>query len=418
MIKTHTIITILTKIILVLITLFLSLNISSQSITEVSIAPSEKNQFSNNQIPIVDDLLVNQDFRPVIDNVLPDNILFTYSFESKLEAYNLDSKIKIWSFESKDSVKGTKTNKFTIHKGTIYIPFENGEIHAINGLTGEGYWKSTTGINLKTSVLSGQKPVIFNEKVYITSSNKNVYALNIKNGELEWNYKLDYEYNHVPSLISHNKLFIPNAPFVYSFDAETGRPIYKRGFKRAMYSTPTSNSKSIFIANESDMLFALNPETLAILWEFTLEDNQYSIKEKLKTDEHNVYIATCSFGDSGTASVYCLNEANGEKKWKTNFKDTDIEYIKLFNNSIFGYTKKGLLFELDKNSGKSLQNIQLKNRPVSNLEMYKKDALLYFSKKGVIILNLKTKRETILFKVEKATSSETDSYIKLSNNLN
>ena len=412
MIKTHTISSILIKDILILIILSFSINSTSQAITEVSSAPFDKNQFSNNQIPIVDDVIVNTDFNPVVNNILPDNMLFTYSFNGKINAYNLDDRREIWSFTPKDSIKGATTNKFTINKGTLYIPFKNGEIYAINGLSGDVFWKSKIGLGSDRPVLRGQKPQLFNNKIFITSSNKNVYALNIQKGELEWNYQLDYEYNHVPSLISHDKLFVPNAPFVYSFDAETGRPIYKRGFKRAMYSAPTSNSKSIFVANESDVLFALHPETLDIIWEFPLEDNQYNIKEKLKADEYNVYIATWSNSTPDIASVYCINSVNGEKKWKTDFNKTNIEYIELFNNRIYGYTE-GLLFELDKDSGKLLKSIELKNLPISNLELYKKEVLLYFSEAGVIELNLKTKKENVLFKVDKPLESVTDAYIKL-----
>jgi len=417
MIKKNTISTILIKKILFIITISFSLNTIAQVVTKMSSAPNDKNQFSNNQIATTEDILINTNIKLVTNNILPDNILFTYSFDGNLKAYNLEDRKEIWSFISKKTFKGTTTNKFTINKGTIYIPFKNGEIYAVNGLSGDVFWKSKIGLGSDKPVLQGQKPQLFNDKIFITSSNKNVYALNIQKGELEWNYRLDYEYNHIPSLISHNKLFIPNAPFIYSFDAETGRPIYKRGFKRAMYSAPTSNSKSIFVANESDKLFALHPETLAILWEFTLEDNQYNIKEKLKSDERSVFIATWSNPTPDIASVYCLDEVNGEKKWKTDFKNADIKYIELSNNNIYGYTKKGLFFNLDKETGKILKNIQLNNLPISNLEVYKKDILLYFSKSGVIQLDLKTKRETILFKVDKPIPSDTDAYIKLSNNL-
>jgi len=414
--KKNTVSSIIIKKLLLIITICFSLSAIAQSVTEASYAPSDKNQFSNNQILTTDDLLVNTDFEPVTNNTLPSNILFTYSFNGKLKAYNLDDRKEVWSFTPKCSIKGSTTNKFTINKGTIYIPFKNGEIYAINGLSGKIFWKSKIGFYSEKPTLRGQKPQIFNDKIFITSNNKNVYALNIQKGELEWNYKLDYQYNHVPSLISHNKLFIPNAPFVFSFDAETGRPIYKRGFKRAMYSTPTSNSKSIFVANESDILFALHPETLDVLWKFTLEDNQYNVNEKLKANEHNVYIATWSNPTPNIASVYCLKEVNGEKKWKTDFKNTDIKYIELFNNSVYGYTDKGLLFELDKETGQILKSIKLTNIPISNLELYKKEYLLYFSEVGVIKLNLKTKRETILFSIEKPTQSGTDAYIKLSTN--
>ncbi len=402
---------------LIITVLFSLQTFGQETITETNNTSDKKNQFSNNIIPTAEDILVNESYDPIVGNLLSDNILFAYSFDGKLKAYDLDKEEEIWSFRSKDSVKGTTSNRFTIDRGIIYIPFENGEIYAVNGLTGKAFWKSKIGFIDNKIILWGQKPPIFNNKVYFTSINKNVYALNTKNGELEWNYKLAYKFNQHPFLLSHDMLFVPNAPYVYNFDAETGKPLYQRGFKKAMYSTPASNSKYIYVANESDILFALKPENLDIIWEFTIEDNQYNIDEKLKADAHYVYLATWSNPTPNIASVYCLKDVNGEKKWKTDFKDDNIQYIDIYNNSIYGYTEKGLFFELDKNTGKIIQKVALNYLPVSNLELYNKDNLLYYAKEGIIKLNLKTTQESILFSVDKPTISDTNSYIKISNNV-
>ncbi|MCX2472833.1 PQQ-like beta-propeller repeat protein [Pedobacter sp. MC2016-05] len=380
-------------------------------------APKNKDKsFSNNNILTMDDMVFDQLITQVKPTALDTNSILIYDSNGILKSMNLKTKKINWEVNASDADRHISgNNKFYIENGTVYIPFINGEIFALNNQNGKVYWKSRLGIIKDEIVLKGQSAQVVNGAISLSaqSRNQNIYSIDAKNGKLIWNYKLDYPYNHLPTLTFGNKVFAQNAPYLLSFDAKTGHSLYKTGFKKAMYGKPVTDGKNVFIPDESETLFAINPDKLSILWEFKLEKGQYNIKEKIFTKDSKVFFGTTS---STEASVYALSASNGEKLWKTNF-NASIAYLLDKADAIWGYTKNGLLFELDLKTGDKRSEVQLANLPLSNLEFLNKNEVLFYSKAGLVKLNLKTKEESILLAHQKIDdNNKNDAFIKLLKN--
>lgn len=388
------------------------INLFGQMPTMADNEESNKINYSNNQVLTLDDMVFNETFNPIKKIPLDINSILIYDYDGSLKSFNLKSKEINWSVKPSDADREMCGNKLTLKDGVVYVPFVNGEIYALDNQTGKLFWKSRLG-NIKDEiVIKNQIPIINDGKLYITTQNKNsnIYALNLKNGDLIWNYKLAYPYNFIPVLFFDNKIFTQSAPYFYSFDAENGKALYQRGFKKAMYGKPVTDGENVFIANESDILFALSPDKLDILWEFQLDKNQYSIKERIFCKDKKIFFGT--YGSS-LSSVYSLNSKTGDKIWKTDFKDDGIEYIMEQNNTLWGYTKKGILFQLSLNDGKIMFEKQLTSLPISNIEFQDKNSIYYFCEAGLIQFDLKSKEEELIYIRGSINDDATNAFIKI-----
>lgn len=391
------------KKLILLLFVFTVMNMFGQMPT---IPKPDKANHSNNQVLTFNDMVFNKTISPLKKVPLDKNSILVYDYDGSIFSFNLESEVINWTVKATDSNIEMCANQVTLKDGVVYVPFVNGEIFAIDNQTGKVFWKSRLGNITDQIILKNQVPVINNGKLYITTQNQNsnIYALDIKDGSLIWNYKLDYPYNHIPVLFFDNKVFTQSAPYFYSFDANTGKLLSRKTFETAMYGKPVTDGENVFIANEKDELFAVNPNSLDILWQFKVEDNQFNIKERIFCKDKKVYFAAQG---PTVSSVYAVDSKTGTQIWKTDFKDDNIEYIIEESDNIWGYTTKGKLFQLDMTNGEIAFEVKLTTKPISNLEFAEDDFLFYYSDAALIQFEFKTKDEN---EVYLRTSIKDDAY--------
>lgn len=346
---------------------------------------SEANQFSNNQVLTEYDMVIGKSFKPLQKIPLDKDAIIIYDYDGSLKSFNLATQKINWEFKAKGEEVERGWNKFTLEDGVLYVPFLNGEMYALNHKTGEKFWELKMGLKNSEYVKStvNQIPAIYGNNLYVVTQyeNSNIYCLDKRNGELIWNYKLKYPYNHLPVLQFKDKVFAQNAPYVYNFEAVSGKALFARGFKKAMYSKPVTDGTNVIIANEANTVYALAPDNLDIKWEFNANEDYYSIDEKIFTKDSKVFFATESNTD--LSSVYALDSRSGKQIWETVLPE-DLEGIVEFNDKIYVYNAKGALFRLDLKTGKKELEIELTSKPISNLEIKDDHTLYYFSEAGLI----------------------------------
>ncbi|TPN86322.1 outer membrane protein assembly factor BamB family protein [Aquimarina algicola] len=374
-----------------------TLDVNDEDIMIESTDIDNFNEFSNNRIATAETIIVNETFTALKDIVFNKDALLLYSKSGELISYDLETNEQNWSFNSdNNNTYGSCDNQFFVNRGVVYIPFANGQIFALDGVNGKKIWQSKIGIGQKKRMISGQKVKIFNNKIFISSLNKNIYALSSKDGSLQWNYQLEFEYNIIPNTMLKNYVLVPNAGYLYNFNADTGKALFQRGFKLPLYSIPTINKNSLFIADTGGNLSSFKPDDLSVNWSFKLKDDQGGIKSKIKVLEDIVFVG--SHKGKSFSSVYALNSSNGTELWRKDFKDEDIDDIEILSNNVYGYTKSGILFELDHKTGKKIFEMELKYFPISNLIKKTDRELLYHSKEGIIKIDLKAKKAKIIIK--------------------
>lgn len=377
-------------------------------------APANKTNYSNKALP-AGEMVTNKSVRPLKKVKLYDESILIYDYDGALFSYDLETESIAWTVKAADNHSEMCANKITLHDGVVYVPFVNGEIFAVDNLTGDIFWKSRLGNITDQIVLKDQTPVIANGKLYITAQNQNegsnLYALDLKDGSLAWNYKLDTAPNDIPVLFFDNKIFTQSGPNVYSFDANTGKVLSQKTFEEAMTGKPVTDGLNVFIANEKNTLYALSPDKLDIVWEFKLDENQFNVKERIFEKDKILY-----FGAQGTntTSIYAVDSKTGSQIWKTDFKEDNIEYIVREVENLWGYTKKGRLFELDLTNGEIAYEVKLTTQPVSNIEFPNDDNLFYYyCDAGLIQFDLKEKDENVYYMRTSLKENIYSAYLKI-----
>lgn len=391
------------KNLVTLLFVFTVINMFGQAPTN---SKSGENSYSNNKVLTVNDIVTNKVINPLKKVALDGQSILIYDYDGSLMSFNLESEGFNWTVKATDSHTEMCANQVTLQDGVVYVPFINGEIFAINNKTGEIFWKSRLGTITDQIILKNQIPIINDGKLFITtqSPNNNIYALDIKNGSLLWNYKLEGSNNDIPVLFFDNKVFTQSGNSFYSFEANTGKLLSQKNFEEAIHGKAVTDGENVFIANEKNVVFALNPNSLDIVWQFKCDENQNNIEDRIFSKDKKLYFAA---EGSEVSSLYAVDSKTGTQIWKTDFKNDIIEYVVEESDNAWGYTRKGKLFQIDLANGEMAFEMKLSTKPISNIEFAEDNYLYYYSDAALIQFEFSTKDEN---EVYLRTSIKDDAY--------
>lgn len=358
------------------------------------------------------DKVSNKVLKPLTKVPLDKESILIYDYDGSLFSFNLESEKINWTVKATDSNTEMCANAITLQDGVVYIPFVNGEIFAINNQTGVVFWKSRLGNTTDQIVIKNQIPTINGGKLYLTtqSPNNSIYALETKDGSLVWSYKLEETNNDSPVLVFDNKVFTQSGTNLYSFEANTGKLLSQKSFEGVMSGKVVTDGENVFIANEKNELYALSANKLDIVWQFKLDENQQNIKERIFCKDNKVYV-----GAQGpeVSSIYALESKTGTQIWKRDFKDDNVEYMVEESDNIWGYTRKGKLFQIDITNGEIAFETKLTTRPISNFEFGGDDYFFYYSDAALIQFEFKSKDENEVYLRTTIKDDAYSAYIKI-----
>lgn len=377
-------------------------------------APASKTNYTNSNLP-AEEAVTSKSLKPLKKISLDDTSLLIYDYDGSLFSWDLEVESIVWTVKASDAHTEMCANKITLQDGIVYIPFINGEIYAVDNGTGTIFWKSRIGNITDKIVLKDQTPIIANGKLFITAQNQNqsnnLYALDLKDGSLAWNYKFDTPNSDIEPLFFDNKIFTQSGTNVYCFEANTGKLLYQKSFDEAMTGKPVTDGESVFIAGDQNWLYALKPNSLDVLWQFKIEENQNNVKERIVCHDKKLYFAAQG---PEVSSIYAVDAKTGTQLWKTDFKGDNVQYIVKEVDNLWGYTLNKKLFELDLSNGEIAFEEKLTTLPISNIEFPADDNLLYYyCDAGLIQFDLKEKDENVYYMRTSLTDNPYSAFIKI-----
>lgn len=389
-----------------------------------TIAPESKsNQYSNNKIFTTDDIVITEEIKPITgkEKVLSDAFII-YKNDGTLVSYDLDSKKQKWEYKFTDGSKEKMRNGFNIENGILYVASSKKQLVALNVNDGSAYWKNELGLEdiTRRYAINGQFLPISKSLIFLPTFNKNLYAFNKTTGQHIWNYQLQFEFNQYSPAVTDEYLVIPNAPWVYCFETQTGKALWQRGFKELpMYALPKIDNERAYVADEKDMVYALNLKNNAnIDWEFKLAKKESRIGETMILNNGILYFATSSAMDaSKKANVYALDSKSGKSLWKTEIEEFGkIKSLQQFDNNIIGFAEgeKNFMFVVDSKSGKAKTVTQPKENAISNVVKYNKNSVAFLTRNYFMIYDFtKNTFEEQALKINDPEKSRFDVYMEI-----
>ena len=370
---------------------------------QISIASyaEETNQYSNDKIATsTSEMIFNKQKKAIKGNEkVQDDVLIVLKNDGSIVSYNANTWEEAWSFQFSDDAISKMRNKFRVENAILYATSSQRQLVALNVNNGSLYWQTDIGNRnsiTRSYQITGQYLPIKDNLIYLASCNQQLYALDKYTGAHVWNYKLDFEYNLYSPAIYNNHLVIPNAPWIYYFDAVTGEPIWQRGFgNEPMYVQPQIDNRRAYISGERGIIYALNIKNNAdIDWQYKLEGWQSIISDSPILQDDVYYFATVGYGEQKT-SVYALNAENGQLKWETSLENKNkIRALSLISDCIIGFfeAETDAFFVLDAKTGNKYPIEQPKEPIISNIIHVNEETVAFLTKHYYVEYHIKENR--------------------------
>jgi outer membrane protein assembly factor BamB len=214
------------------------------------------------------------------------NMLFI-GVDDSVYCFNASTGAKIWNFTTGGFINSSPN----VVNGVIYIGSGDSNIYALNASTGVKLWKYTS-LGPSQSVIErgfdsgafASSPAVTNGIVYIGSDDGNLYALDALTGVKIWNYTTSFQItymtgNQVTSspTVSDGVVYVGSVGGnIYAFNATTGAKIwsyytgpsvnYGGGYWHGVQASPAVANGVVYVGSVDGNMYALNASTGKQVW--------------------------------------------------------------------------------------------------------------------------------------------------------
>jgi alcohol dehydrogenase (cytochrome c) len=286
---------------------------------------------------------------------------------------------------------GTNQPSPLARNGTIFLNNTGGIIQALDGKTGDLIWEQRLGSNTAMRGMS-----LYDDKLYIAMSNAHLVALDAKTGKVAWDVLMpDGRGSSSGPLVAKGKVvegmggcqqYIEQKCFISAYDAKTGKQLW-RFHTVARQGEPGGDTwgslTNLFRAGgETWITGSYDPDLNLTFWGTAQAKPWMPVSRGMYTLDKALY----------TSSTVALDLDTGKLAWHYSHApgealDLDIVFERVLvdsagQNLVFTVGKDGVLWKLDRKSGKYLghketvfQNVWEKFDPQTGAPMYRQDII-------------------------------------------
>ncbi len=306
---------------------------------------------------------------PVIDN----KKIYFGSDDGNVYAVDAETGREIW----KRSTRGPVPSTPAVASGIVYLTSYDGNFYALNAETGAVKWKFATGgeRRFEAKGLHGMQPknqtiadpfdvylsspVVADGAVYFGSGDGNLYALDAVTGDLRWKFKTGDVVHASPASVSGIVFVGSWDSYFYAVDAKTGKERWRFhggedplihnqvGFQ----SSPTVIEGTVYTGSRDAQVYALEATTGKEKWRF---DNALSwVNTSPAVTRGKVFFAT-----SDSSLYHMVDAATGKSIVRQQGKAYMFSSPAIAGDVAFIGVLNGTLEARDVNSGELLWDYQ------------------------------------------------------------
>jgi len=187
----------------------------------------------------------------------------------------------------------------------LFAPNADGNLYVLDLTDGH-----STKQAIKTIQLSGRlwaQPVTDGKRIFVTSLDHSVYAVDIETYEIVWHKDLGGAIPGSPAIGSDGMLYVGSlAAQLEKFDPATGDHQPAFDAKNWVWSTPVADGDTLYFGDLEGNLYSFNTSTSALNWEPIQPDGPITASVLLQND--HLLLAT----ESG--SIYAIDKS-GKALW-------------------------------------------------------------------------------------------------------
>ncbi len=154
--------------------------------------------------------------------------------------------------------------------GTIYTGFSDGSVAALIAHDGSLLWKRKLSIRKGIRFADiDSSPVVDGDRIYVSTFEGWLYALEIKNGETIWSYKAGGA--STPAIDEENLYFADKDGRILALDKESGEILWERRIKEGVPSSPISIGDHILFGSSDEKMYLLEKEEGKIVDTYSID---------------------------------------------------------------------------------------------------------------------------------------------------
>ena len=278
-----------------------------------------------------------------------------------LTCYNLKNGKRKWSFTTKSRIIGTPA----VDNGVVVVGSTDKNIYGLNAKNGKLIWKLSTAEPVLGAV------TIDNHVAYIGASDHTFRAIDIFTGKIIWKYENITGYVETKPLVKGDKIiFGAWDTFLYALDKNSGNLLWKwtNGIKGTHYSPaavwPVSSNGKVFVVDPERAMTAIDLETGKTVW----RTKASMVRESIGISEDRKRIYAKTMQDS--VVCYATDTETPKEIWNVNVGfgyEHNPSMLVEKEGIVFGSTKNGLIFALEKVTGKVLWKHKIANTLINTV---------------------------------------------------
>jgi eukaryotic-like serine/threonine-protein kinase len=242
--------------------------------------------------------------------------LFLYSGDGTLYSIDRSSGKGLWTFKTKGGILGDRRYDFAdyyqsspvISNNRIFFGAGDGRVYALNVADGALVW------NFKTHGIVHTTPALYKDRLFIGSFDGNLYALRQDTGDLLWKFKTaghryfpDGEIQGSPVVTNDVVYFGARDYNLYALDVYEGYSHWNKAFPFGWAMAITPRDSVIYVGTSDDrVLIALDGKSGRELWR---TDVKFNIFGPCTTTTTMAYVGTLM------GKLFSVNLKDGAVKW-------------------------------------------------------------------------------------------------------
>jgi outer membrane protein assembly factor BamB len=224
------------------------------------------------------------------------------------------------------------------------VPGTDGEVVALNAITGRVLWRRTTGPNESS-------PLVAHGLVYVGDWNGDIWALSMRTGRVRWRFHTGGQIKGSVAVDGPDVVVGSYDGHVYALNALTGKEVWRGSAQTrfgsfslgTFYSTPAVAYGRVYIGNTDDKVYSYGATTGDLVWSHSTGGYVYS--SPAVWDER-VYVG------SYDGTFYALDAATGDTDWTFSSNGPISGAPTVINGIVYFSTFNRRTYGLDARTGK------------------------------------------------------------------
>ena len=258
-----------------------------------------------------------------------------------------------WKYKTQGTIRAAPL----IDQDRLYISSADGYLYALDKQSGQLIWKFNGHGSMSA-------PVVTDELVIVVSRDKNVYAVKKRDGQLRWKIELsqdlagymEWEYFMAAPVLHENKVLVASGDGrLYSLDAATGKQHWRFDAKARLRATPLIDGSTVYLPSNNGFVHVINAASGVELWRFETEG--------ASLDHSQGFDRTCIFTKpilkynllifgSRDGKTYAVDVRSRAKKWEFTYGSTWAMSVATDGENVFtGWSTNNIFSAIDLRSG-------------------------------------------------------------------